>query len=191
MAIIRRPPPPESVQAFEADRARPRRLPPSRQPAARSESLPAAPEAWPRYSVAAADLAQFRPLADAAVLESWSFFVSEGGALSVAEVGPASGSARVRRWSYGPINDEMLELAEGLPGSEALGGDNHELRILTVPALCLSALWLRNEGQGRSVVVPLAPTGGSLEPRRAYSEEDFVSILAPLAARRLARPDPT
>jgi hypothetical protein len=62
------------------------------------------------------------------------------------------------------------------------------LRLLRVPALHLTALWLRGT-DGTDVIVPLAPAPRPFEPNRSYDAEEFAARAAELAgaARKRGR----
>lgn len=71
------------------------------------------------------------------------------------------------------------------------GGDTYQLAVLRVPALHVSAVWLRGTGDAGDVLVPLPGPGSPLEAGRHYSTGEFLDALREPATRALAQTSDT
>jgi hypothetical protein len=197
MAINRPVPPLQSVGAFEEALIR-------RQEAGRTvlamahERRPqadvradaeAGPQAYAIYTISVADLANGVPLTEAAQQQGWRYLVVEGNRITAAEVAERDGVHELVRWNYGRFNSQLLSTLVRVVQTAELSGEL-DPRVLIVPALCICALWLVDQDTQSSNVIPLSPTDPALEAHRMYPADEFVRTLAPVAASRLASPDP-
>lgn len=66
-----------------------------------------------------------------------------------------------------------IAAAEALP--EAQHGD-YELRMLRIPALNVSAVWLKDQEGGEDRLVPVEPTDPGFVAHRAYTVDEFLHI---------------
>ena len=57
-----------------------------------------------------------------------------------------------------------------------------EARMLEIPALHSTSLWLHSRGEGHDVIAPLAPSPPPLKAGRPYPVEAFLRIVEPKAA---------
>jgi hypothetical protein len=62
---------------------------------------------------------------------------------------------------------------------------NYELRRLRIPALSIGAFWLKSLEGGPDLAVPYDAIARKLKRMRAYSMLEFLSVLRPLAEKRL------
>jgi hypothetical protein len=70
-----------------------------------------------------------------------------------------------------------------------LAEDDYEVRLLRIPALYVTALWLKNEQGKGDFVIPLGPAPKPLEAGRKYTPTEVLSALAEPARIRLAFDD--
>ncbi len=87
----------------------------------------------------------------------------------------------------GPFVEETaraLALAEGLG---PVAKNKFEVRLLTVPALYVVALWLH--GKKQDILIPMQPTNEHLIPSQPYAPAEFFKELLPAAEARLAFDD--
>lgn len=108
----------------------------------------------------------------------WRYFIEDGGrAIAVAEV-----AIRGRRHSFSHFNEgpfvagtvSAIAAAEKL---RAVRSKPHELRLLSVPALHLMALWLRSASGDADLLVPAAPAPEGIEADRAYPAQELLREL--------------
>jgi hypothetical protein len=134
------------------------------------------------YAVGLDALAGARPsLADAAQPTGWQFLIGPGAEPdAAAEVHDSHRAAVPAQVTRGPL---VQSAASGLAGAEALPAVREatfEPRLLRVPALNLSAIWLHT-GERDDLVVPLEPAPPPLEAGHAYSEHEFVEVVSDMA----------
>jgi hypothetical protein len=80
-------------------------------------------------------------------------------------------------------------LVESTAAAIELGGSDYEVRVLRVPGLYFTALWLKNEQDGADVVIPLQPAPAPFMAGRKYAPVEIRSLLAEAARARLAYDD--
>ncbi|RAI60892.1 hypothetical protein [Roseicella frigidaeris] len=125
----------------------------------------------------------------AATLVHWTHLLPSGGGRVVAADVTAD-TARFDGMTEGPQPDGVRRLIETLPADPAVAAGNYELAVLRVPALFVTAVWLRGQGGSADILVPADPTDPALTPGRHYSAADFLQALAPAAQSKLANSDP-
>lgn len=141
------------------------------------------------YSVDLNEVAEGRILS-AARPTSWRYMLLDGeSAQSAAELaiddnGEVTWFSHVDEGPFVQATVAGVEFAERL---EAELGADYELRLLSVPSVYLVAVWLHGADD---LLIPLAPSPGSLESDRAYTEEQIISGLLELIERRTANEDP-
>lgn len=162
----------------------------ARRPASSDESGPGLETISPHvvYFVGLNDLAEGRMLA-AARPTSWRYMLLDGDnvhsaaelAIDAGEVGWFShvdGGPFVASTVRGVAFAERLEVQEKA---------DYELRLLSIPSVYLVALWLHGTDD---YLIPLDPAPGGLQPERAYTEPQIISLLSELALRRAGSVDP-
>lgn len=139
------------------------------------------------YHLGLRDLAAGRGLKKAS-LTGWRYllFIKEdcvaAGYVADEKQGNRTGSAMLNFGPYVAETKEKILFAETLPSVRRY---RYELALVSVPGLCITALWLR--GQSRSapdVVIPLAPAPAYLAARR-YPPRQFCALLRTRAVERL------
>lgn len=128
-------------------------------------------------------------LTEAARATGWRYLLYDAeGAVATAEtVGTSEGEHRFALFNRGPFvasTVEALRVAAELP--QVAEQDMH-VRVLTIPALNMVALWLH--GQRDDVWVPLTPAPAGIEAGRAYAEAELLNALRE-PARRLSEIGP-
>ena len=137
----------------------------------------------PVFHVGLSDLTRDDALASARPT-GWRFLLRQGAQVvaSAETVTDRDGSERFALVNSGPYvasTVAALERAEGLPETR---DRSYEPRLLQVPALHVTALWLHSD-RDNDLVVPLAPAPAGIETNRAYDAAEFLRILADRAAQ--------
>jgi hypothetical protein len=101
---------------------------------------------------------------------------------TAAEVSSRNGEFVITSINEGPF---VAATADALGIAKQLDGD-YELRVLTIPAVYVVALWLY--AASGSVLIPLAPAPSGLTANQPYDETSFTAALHPLAEKRSTTP---
>jgi hypothetical protein len=106
------------------------------------------------------------------------------GTVAVADAAVVDGGRiEVRQVSRGAA---VQGLAEASADAEAASGDgDYEQRVLQIPGISLTAVWLHEGDAEKDVVIPSAPTPPGIEAARRYTAADFLAAVRPLAQARL------
>lgn len=142
----------------------------------------------PTYNLGLEAIGSAKPL-DKAILTAWSYVVLNGEqSIATAEALPASGKRQpvFASTSEGPTATSIgtaIAVAEALP---ELQEKTYELAVLRVPALYVTALWLRGSERGTpdDLFIPLQPAPDGLKAEEKLTASAFLKILAELKARR-------
>ena len=194
MALIKPPAPEEVRAAFRSglDRSDNATAPPSVRNARFAMAGGAAPDQeQPVFTLGLQDLASGNGLA-AAQPAGWRIVKRDaaGGAAAGQITQPAAGGAPV-----------MLGLAHGSELGEIVAGEiqvenlpearsvDYELRALELPGIPLQAFWLKPVSAGQDLIVPVRTLSPELQAMRAYPADEFLRIVQPIAAKRLAFDD--
>jgi hypothetical protein len=104
-------------------------------------------------------------------------------AASVDVVPSAGMTHRVAHHAMGRRNTETTRAVKRCLEDAHLRSGSYELRLLSIPALSITSLWLL--GESGSVIIPLPPTFPPLVAEREYRDDDFLPALRELAKKRL------
>lgn len=129
---------------------------------------------------------------DAAQPVGWRYLVNQpanaliGGSVAAAAVVTGhEGSYEFSHLQHGWLASataRALAAAEKLP---RVASEAFDVRLLSMPALFVDALWLKNTGAGEDLVVPIASLSKKLLPDQPYSPGEFLNILRDLSEERL------
>ena len=134
------------------------------------------------YFVGLRDLAEGRLLA-AAQLKGWRYIIFEGDRpLAAAELSGDEGALDFSNINRGPFVESTVEGVGRAEVLEVVREEDFELRLLDIPGLYVTALWLHGP---RDLIIPLPPTRPELEPFAVYEEEALVERLSGRAEQRL------
>ena len=123
-----------------------------------------------------------------AELTGWRYLLQRGDSvIASAEVHVGASGAEVSRLEVneGPFvraTEAAISRAEELPELESGG---HELRLLRIPGAYVIALWLKPEGGGEDLLIPIGETPPEIEPGRPYKPDELFGALAEPARRQL------
>jgi hypothetical protein len=116
------------------------------------------------------------------------YLIGTGGAnVAAAEVlADASGNATVlANINYGPYVEATTRSLAQVATLSAVGAGSYEVRLLRFSAIALMALWLKPDAAGADIIYPLAPAPDGLQAERAYSVDEFLQAIVPLAQKRV------
>jgi hypothetical protein len=116
------------------------------------------------------------------------YLIGTGGAnVAAAEVlADASGNATVlANINYGPYVEATTRSLAQVATLSAVGAGSYEVRLLRFSAIALMALWLKPDAGGADIIYPLAPAPDGLQAERAYSVDEFLQAIVPLAQKRV------
>jgi hypothetical protein len=121
-----------------------------------------------------------------AKLSGWRFTGKLAGRDMCVHVGHhiRSKSPAVSRLSYGPYVTKAREAMKKIVKSPEVRAHNYELRLLSIPALSVEAVWLKSQTGKHDLMVPYLPAAG-LRSMRFYPLDKFLTILQPKAQERL------
>ncbi|MGH3046855.1 MAG: hypothetical protein ACRDNC_07615, partial [Gaiellaceae bacterium] len=96
--------------------------------------------------------------------------------------GIASGGLEVNEGPFVRATEAAVRKAETLP---QLDRATYELRLVRIPAVYVIALWLKAEGNGEDVLIPIGETPPEVEPDRPYRPDELLGVLVEPARRQL------
>jgi hypothetical protein len=113
----------------------------------------------------------------------WRMLVEHRGDVVAAAEVPAAGGGRATpqgQMNRGAFVRSTVDAITSAEQEDRVRDSDFALRLLRVPALHLTALWLRGT-DGTDVIVPPAPAPRPFEPNRSYDAEEFAARAAELA----------
>ena len=113
---------------------------------------------------------------------------SEGDAVVAADV--KSDHHEFAALTQGPHPSAFLQQVRTLQGSPAMEGHSYQLAQLRIPALHVTAVWLRDKDGKNDILIPIAPTPPELIAGRSYSMTEFENALHERSKAVLAETDP-
>ena len=136
------------------------------------------------YSLGLSDLADGAPL-EAATFVGLRFIVMDGDKpIASAELGD---DLRGFQASEGRLVESTATAIAQAEADPELGDASYEVRLLRIPALYFTAVWLKNDnGRTGDLVIPLNPAPTQFEAGRKYRAAEIVRPLAEGARARLA-----
>jgi hypothetical protein len=150
---------------------------PQRRGAALSLSLP-----HQVFTAGLEELAGGQDLTQAAQLTGWRALLEEDRQVVAAAEVPAAPreptGASINRGALVQSTVAALETAER---HEPVSSEAFEPRLLRIPALYVTALWLHRAGEGDDFVIPLAPAPQPLNAGEVYDGPRFAGQVADMA----------
>jgi hypothetical protein len=116
------------------------------------------------------------------------YLIGTGGAtVAAAEVlADANGNATLlANVNHGPYVEATARALAQVATLSAVGAGSYEVRLLRFSAIGLMALWLKPDAGGADIIYPLAPAPDGLQAERAYSADEFLQAIVPLAQKRV------
>jgi hypothetical protein len=87
--------------------------------------------------------------------------------------------------NHGPYVEATARALAQVATLSAVGAGSYEVRLLRFSAIGLMALWLKPDAGGADIIYPLAPAPDGLQAERAYSVDEFLQVIVPLAQKRV------
>jgi acyl-CoA synthetase (AMP-forming)/AMP-acid ligase II len=116
------------------------------------------------------------------------YLIGTGGTtVAAAEVlADANGNATLlANVNHGPYVEATARALAQVATLSAVGAGSYEVRLLRFSAIGLMALWLKPDAGGADIIYPLAPAPDGLQAERAYSVDEFLQAIVPLAQKRV------
>jgi hypothetical protein len=139
------------------------------------------------YDLRADAIAHGEGLASAKA-SGFRYLIGTGGTtVAAAEVlADANGNATVlANVNHGPYVEATARALAQVATLSAVGAGSYEVRLLRFSAIGLMALWLKPDAGGADIIYPLAPAPDGLQAERAYSVDEFLQAIVPLAQKRV------
>ncbi|ROL93469.1 hypothetical protein [Pseudomonas protegens] len=141
-------------------------------------------QAFRGYALSLEDLANGKGL-NQATTGDWHYLVFAGGvSIADAQLTEVAGKVEFAALNHGALaasTISALNLAEQAP---LLQGKSCELRLLFIPALQVTAIWLH--AADAEVLIPIDPTPANLAAHQLYDAATLLSLLSPLARQAKA-----
>jgi len=125
-----------------------------------------------------------------AKLSGWRFMGSLGGPdFSMHVECDSRGKApALTELSHGPHITNARNAIRKIVKSPEVRSHHYQLRLLTIPALSVEAVWLKSESGAADLMVPYLTTAG-LKPMQFYPLDKFLGALEPAAKMRIGFDD--
>lgn len=134
------------------------------------------------YTAGLDDLAGGKDLTQAVRLTGWRALLEENRqVVAAAEVPVAPGEPAAASINRGALVQSTVEALETAERHEPVRAEAFEPRLLKIPALYVTALWLHRSGESDDLVIPLAPTPQPLTTGEIYDGPRFAREVADMA----------
>ncbi len=136
------------------------------------------------YSLSLESLTHGGGLRDAKAV-AWRVFVVDDrdDPVGVADVAPAGGGHPARFLGYAQ-GQQVAASGKVLSEEEAAQG-RYEPRFLEIPGINVTALWLKNQGDGKDRIIPIDPIPRFLRGQETYTPDEFLKVVRSRAVKRL------
>nr|BFD44055.1 hypothetical protein FFPRI1PSEUD_55540 [Pseudomonas sp. FFPRI_1] len=136
------------------------------------------------YALSLEDLSSGHGLAQAQ-MGDWHYLVFAGGlSIADAQLTEAAGTLDFSALNHGALATSAVRALNLAENTASLQGKSYELRLLFVPALQVTAIWLHADAE--DVLLPIEPTPPQLASRPLHDEASLLALLAPLARQAKA-----
>ncbi|AZC26370.1 hypothetical protein [Pseudomonas sessilinigenes] len=141
-------------------------------------------QAFRGYTLSLEDLANGQDLTQATPGD-WHYLVFAGGvSIADAQLTETTGQLEFCALNHGALAASTISALNLADQAPQLQGKSYELRLLFVPALQATLIWLH--GDAEEVLIPIEPTPTNLAPRQLYSETALFGLLVPAAKQAKA-----
>jgi len=142
------------------------------------------------YSLGLTDLLEGGGLKDAQLV-SWRYFVpSSSPDVASAEVNvDASGGHSFAQLNTGPFNESTLTAIASLTSDSRVAAKTYDMCLLRIPALYVTAIWLKSGQPKEDILVPVAPVIPGLVAGELYQAAEFEDRVRGAARDKKPSPD--
>lgn len=140
------------------------------------------------YNVGLQDLVKGKLVANAYPV-SWRYLIRQGNReTAAAEVNydEAKGGGEFSEFNPGSLADATLREIQKVEHNPDFENKSYELRLLRIPALYVTALWLKDTEGSQDLLIPIPPTHPALKAGQTYSPSRMVEALRQPAEKKLA-----
>ena len=124
-----------------------------------------------------------------APLTVWTHLLLDGA--NTTPVALADVDARTMTFAAMTEGDQVRSIGQNIHDAAADGtGADYDLAMIRVPALYLSAVWLKGRNGAPDVLIPSESPKSPLTPGKRYSPEEFNAALKTVAEQELRETDP-
>ncbi len=124
-------------------------------------------------------------LLEGALLSGWRYILlNKERALSAElDFNSETGGLEFSHINNGPFVEATIKGVRVAEGLKAVREADYELRLLEIPSLRVTALWLHADE--RDLLMPLPPVRPGIKPYEIYTEEELLTTLRDAAVRRI------
>lgn len=124
-------------------------------------------------------------LLEGALLSGWRYILLNDERPLAAELdfNSETGGLEFSHINNGPFVEATIKGVRVAEGLKAVRDGDFELRLLEIPSLSVTALWLHADE--RDMLMPLPPVRPGLKPYEIYTEEELLTTLRDAADRRI------
>jgi hypothetical protein len=143
------------------------------------------------FTIGLEDLAQGRGLENARLV-GWRYLIERGSRVRAAvEVAcdSSGGSHEFAGVNEGPFNQATQQALDSAQGSQTTESSTYEFNVLRIPAIHVLTLWLRDEVDGKDLLIPINPAPPWLISGKTYGKEELETVLRNAAEQRLKHSD--
>lgn len=119
---------------------------------------------------------------------SWRYLIKQGNReTAAAEVNydESKGGSKFSEFNPGSLADATLHEIQSVEHTPDLVNKSYELRLLRIPALYVTALWLKDTEGNQDLFIPIPPTHPVLKPGQRYSSAQMMDLLRGPAEKKL------
>lgn len=144
------------------------------------------------FVVSPKSIAEGRGL-DSATQAGWQFLLqdasSDSDSLASAAVVQRAGKHTLAGINHGWLGKKTRDAAELVDQIPDVTNGSYEMRILTIPALLVDLLWLKDLAGSNDLLIPIGSASPEIVVNKTYTPEEFFSVAQPIAIRKLESDD--
>ena len=123
-----------------------------------------------------------------APLAIWTHLLMEQANVAAAVL--ADVDAKTMKFAAVTEGEQVRSIGQSVREAAGAGGGDYELAMIRVPALYLSAVWLKGRNGAADVLIPSDSPKSPLVAGKRYSPEEFNAALKAVAEQELRETDP-
>jgi len=153
----------------------------------RADRIPEVQSALPTYNLGLEDLARERDMKRAKEV-GWRYLLKEDQEViaSVDILTKRNEQPVFAQTNEGPYVRGISKALTSVTETEVVQRKDFEARVLTIPALRIVALWLKDDDGNEDIIMPIEPTPPPLVANKEMSVEEFLEVVGKQAEELLA-----